>query len=102
MSTKRTPALFAIGFRPFFLCAGLCAVVVMLAWTVWMVIHAGGGALTGLAAPFPALLWHAHEMTFGFAAAVIAGFLLTAVRNWTGAETATGRSEEHTSELQSR
>jgi len=54
----------------------------MLAWTVWMVIHAGGGALTGLAAPFPALLWHAHEMLFGYAVAVLAGFLLTASANW--------------------
>lgn len=54
----------------------------MLAWTAWMLIHAGGGVLTGSAAPFPALLWHAHEMLFGYAIAVLAGFLLTASANW--------------------
>lgn len=77
-------APFALGFRPFFLLAGGAAVLLMLAWpAVW---H-------GRLAPpghYDPIAWHAHEMLFGYAAAVIAGFLLTAVRNWTGAQTWTG------------
>ena len=72
------PVLFSYGFRPFFLGASLWAIVAM---TLWI------GALTGrfdLAGSYGALAWHAHEMLFGFASAVLAGFLLTAVPNWTG------------------
>jgi len=77
-------ALFALGFRPFFLLAMLAAVLLV---TLWTLAYRGAISFDGYYGP---LLWHAHEMTFGFAAAVIAGFLLTAVKNWTGAETATG------------
>jgi uncharacterized protein involved in response to NO len=72
------PALLAAGFRPFFLMLGLWAA---LAVPLWL------GAFTGrLALPsaFDPLTWHGHEMLFGFAQAAIAGFLLTAVPNWTG------------------
>jgi uncharacterized protein involved in response to NO len=72
------PALFSYGFRPFFLFAGVWAAFVM-AW--WL------GLLTGhLPAPgsFSPVDWHAHELLFGYLPAVVAGFLLTAVPNWTG------------------
>ncbi|MFO1127151.1 MAG: NnrS family protein [Rhodospirillales bacterium] len=69
----RLPTVFAAGFRLFFLAAGVYAVV---ATGLWVYAWQGGIALS------PA--WHGHEMIFGFAAAAIAGFLLTAVPNWTG------------------
>jgi uncharacterized protein involved in response to NO len=70
--------LFSYGFRPFFLGAALWAIVAMALWI---------GSLAGLwplAEGYGALPWHAHEMIFGYSAAVVAGFLLTAVPNWTG------------------
>lgn len=72
--------LFALGFRPFYLLAGLYAA---LSVPLWAAEYAGwlGGAN---------LYWHAHEMLFGYAFAVIAGFLLTAVRLWAGRPTPTG------------
>ncbi len=76
--------LFTLGFRAFFLLAGLSALILLLVWNV----YASG---TGPAAVYyPARYWHAHEMLFGYAAAVIAGFLLTAIRNWTGKESLYG------------
>lgn len=72
------PALFGYGFRPFFLAAclfGLGAV------PVWILVWHGDLRLSG---PFEGVDWHVHEMLFGYAAAVIAGFLFTAVPNWTG------------------
>jgi uncharacterized protein involved in response to NO len=75
-----TGALFALGFRPLYLLAGGYAV---LSVAVWALQYAG--RLPGASA-----LWHAHEMLFGYAFAVIAGFLLTAVRNWSGRSTPTG------------
>jgi len=78
--------LSAAGFRPFFLAAALLAVVMV---PLWLAVLHGKAAHRGMLEP---MVWHAHEMVFGFAAAVIAGFLLTAVRNWTGRETATGGS----------
>jgi len=76
--------LFALGYRPFFLLAGIVPVVLMPLWLmVWL----------GLWAPSPyyaPVIWHAHEMLYGYASAVIAGFLLTAVRNWTGLPTPEG------------
>lgn len=76
--------LFSLGFRPFFLSAALSAVLLMLLWL---------GILQALLpAPegYGTIGWHAHEMLFGYTCAVIAGFLLTAVRNWSGVETAKG------------
>jgi uncharacterized protein involved in response to NO len=72
-------ALFELGFRPFFSGAGLFAVLSIL---LWMAIYVFSVPLApaGLAGT----LWHAHEMVFGYAMAVVAGFLLTAVGNWTG------------------
>jgi uncharacterized protein involved in response to NO len=76
---------FAYGFRPFFLAALAYAPVSLLAW---LSIRAAG-ALPLKA--FPPQLWHGHEMIFGFAAAAVAGFLLTAVPSWTGARGFAGK-----------
>lgn len=80
MDAERTrwPVLFACGFRPMFLGCGLVA---LLALPAWIAIRAAGLAPWGA---MPPSLWHAHEMLFGFAFAAIAGFLATAVPNWTG------------------
>jgi uncharacterized protein involved in response to NO len=77
-------ALFALGFRPFFLGAGLSAVLLM---ALWLTLYHSAGQI-GLT--YPPMLWHAHEMIFGFTGAVIAGFLLTAVQNWTQLRTLHG------------
>lgn len=78
-------AILALGFRPFFLLAGLSAVGLVAVWVfVWM------GRLPVASAYYGAVGWHSHEMLFGYVAAVIAGFLLTAARNWTGIDTPAG------------
>jgi uncharacterized protein involved in response to NO len=75
----------ALGFRPFFLLAGVVVVLFVPLW-LWLLPTAGNPSLY-----YPdGLNWHRHEMLFGFAAAVIAGFLLTAVHNWTNLPTPTG------------
>lgn len=71
-------ALFSHGFRPFFLFAGIWAVVAML---IWIAALHGARLPDG---PLPIARWHGHEMISGFIGAAIAGFLLTAVPNWTG------------------
>ena len=74
----RGAALLREGFRPFFLAAGLWAALAMPLWmAVWL------GWLT-LPTAFDPVTWHGHQMLFGFVGAAIAGFLLTAVPNWTG------------------
>ena len=76
--THRRFALFDYGFRPFFLLAGLYALVIV---PIWLFLYAQQ------AAPFetlPPMYWHAHEMVYGFVTAAIAGFLLTSVPSWTG------------------
>lgn len=82
----RQPAYapFALGFRPFFLAAGLAGLILMV---LWLGIWTGG---LPPAPYFDVINWHAHEMLFGYTAAVIAGFLLTAVRNWSGVDTLNG------------
>jgi uncharacterized protein involved in response to NO len=72
------PAFFSYGFRPFFFCGALWAAVAVL---LWLPLYLGVVALPLRWAP---LDWHIHEMIFGYAGAVIAGFLLTAIPNWTG------------------
>jgi uncharacterized protein involved in response to NO len=78
------PALLSFGFRPLFLLAGLWAALAMAMWF--------GSLMTGFGLPtaFSMLDWHAHELLFGYVPAVIAGFLLTAVPNWTGRLPVTG------------
>lgn len=77
-------ALFAYGFRPFFLLASGYAA---LSIAIWGSAYAWGVSLPTNFAPS---LWHAHEMLFGFAMAAAAGFLLTAVPAWTGTQVVTG------------
>ena len=72
--------VFAYGFRPFFLLAGLYGAFSILAWLVWL----AGGSGPSSGPSFTPTVWHGHEMVFGYAAAVIGGFFLTAVPNWTG------------------
>ena len=79
-------ALFRLGFRSFFLAAGVMAVLGMLIWMAQLLLSAH--ILPDSQNP---LFWHAHEMLYGYALAVIAGFLLTAVRNWTNLPTLHGR-----------
>ena len=78
MRAWRGPALLSFGFRPFFLGAGIWAVLAMALWvaelTEWL----------SLPTAFDPVSWHAHELLFGYLGAVAAGFLLTAVPNWTG------------------
>lgn len=77
-------ACLALGFRPFYLLAAGFAAVAIPVWVL---------ALTGhITLPVPGVLWHAHEMIFGFAVAVIIGFLYTAGRNWTGMPTPSGNA----------
>jgi uncharacterized protein involved in response to NO len=72
------PAFLRGGFRPFFFGGAAWAVVAL---ALWLVALAGGITLPSA---FEPLAWHRHEMLFGFVGAVIAGFLLTAIPNWTG------------------
>ncbi len=82
---KPGPLFFAAGFRPFFLFAGIHA---MLALPLWLAVYVGG---VDLRLPFGPTVWHGHEMVFGFAAAAVGGFLLTAVPNWTNTHHVSGR-----------
>lgn len=81
---------FSHAFRPFFLAAGAYAVIALAAWLAWIGIHAAGGAPAFMTVGEPLHLWHAHEMVYGFGAAAVGGFLLTAVPNWTGAQHSRG------------
>lgn len=80
-AARRTAARFGLlaqGFRPFFLLAGIWALLGVSLWA---------GALAGMPVPdgpLPLVRWHGHEMLAGFVGSAIAGFLLTAVPNWTG------------------
>lgn len=74
----RGPALFSYGFRPFFLFGALYAGVAVLAW---LPMFTGELALASAFAPRD---WHVHEMLYGYVPAVVTGFLLTAIPNWTG------------------
>ncbi|MFD0914061.1 NnrS family protein [Methylophilus luteus] len=88
---KKTPAgrfaLFNLGFRPFFLLASAFAAISIAAW-MWSYLRFTLPPLFYVSAS----QWHAHEMLYGFAFAVIAGFLLTAVKNWTGRQTLQGQA----------
>jgi uncharacterized protein involved in response to NO len=73
----RGPVFFSMGFRPFFLSAALFA---GMAVPVWVLMLSG---VEGVTVRYSPRLWHVHEMVFGFLPAVILGFLLTAIPNWT-------------------
>jgi len=71
-------ALWSAGFRPFFLLAAIWAAIAV---PVWLAVYVHGYSLP---AALPAMYWHAHEMVYGYGLAAVAGFLLTAIPNWTG------------------
>jgi uncharacterized protein involved in response to NO len=71
------PALFSYGFRPFFLGGAVWSALCVILWIPQL-----GELSLGLA--YSPLDWHIHEMLYGYVAAIIAGFLLTAIPNWTG------------------
>lgn len=75
---KDGPALLSYGFRPFFLAASLWAIMSMVLWI--------GSVSVGwkIGGSYGAPNWHAHELLFGYTSAVLAGFMLTAIPNWTG------------------
>ena len=72
------PPILRLGFRPFFLLGAVYAVIAVALW-VWMFQNGQPATLK-----VPALWWHVHEMLFGFSMAIVVGFVLTAVQNWTG------------------
>jgi uncharacterized protein involved in response to NO len=79
-------ALFNLGFRPFILGASIFAVISI---ALWMIIYSSHLAVN--VENITLSQWHAHEMLYGYGTAVIAGFLLTAVKNWTGVQTPRGK-----------
>lgn len=81
------PPILRLGFRPFFLSAGIFSIIAM---AVWMASYVFSVEFTF--AGLSPNLWHAHEMMFGYVMAVVAGFLLTAIKNWTGLEVLRGKS----------
>ncbi|MDH3230695.1 MAG: NnrS family protein [Alphaproteobacteria bacterium] len=84
------PVFFEYGFRPFFLGAGLQAVLAMLAWMVWITLQQLDSGWPDLSIAVPVHQWHAHELIFGYGLAVVAGFFLTAVPSWTGRQPVRG------------
>lgn len=74
----RGPALLSYGFRPFFLFGAIWSAIAVALWLPLL-----GGSLT-LPTAFDPIQWHTHELIYGYVPAVAAGFLLTAVPNWTG------------------
>lgn len=72
------PALFSYGFRPFFLFGAVHAALMVGFWVPWYL------GFIRLPIAFPPVVWHSHELLFGYVPAIMAGFLLTAVPNWTG------------------
>jgi len=81
---KITP-LLRLGFRPFFLSGAIFSVVAVI---LWLLMYKGTISLSPLGGGY---WWHIHEMVFGFGGAIIAGFLLTAIQNWTGVRGAQGK-----------
>ncbi|SEF75450.1 NnrS family protein [Vibrio hangzhouensis] len=75
---EKIPAWLRLGFRPFFLVGSVYAIIAVVAWVV--MFQKGQPEILQV----PALWWHAHEMIFGFAMAIVVGFVLTAVQTWTG------------------
>lgn len=80
-------ALFRLGFRPFFLFGSVFSILALGYFILWM-----SGVVNAWPSVWDALAWHRHEMLFGYAGAIITGFLLTAVPNWTGYPTPKGRN----------
>jgi len=81
------PPILRLGFRPFFLAAGVFSILAMAIWMANYVF-----SVEFVFSGIPPSLWHAHEMMFGYVMAVVAGFLLTAIKNWTGEEVLRGKT----------
>lgn len=75
---NKIPPILRLGFRPFFLAGPIYAIIAIIVWVY--AFQSGQPSYLNV----PALWWHVHEMFFGFAMAIVAGFVLTAVQNWTG------------------
>ena len=84
-SSRQPNAFFEFAFRPFFLLASLFSIFALLLWNATLSGDIGINPYGG------SLWWHMHEMLFGFVAAIIVGFLLTAVQNWTGVRSLNGK-----------
>jgi uncharacterized protein involved in response to NO len=82
---RRELALFRLGFRPFFLFGPIFSIFALSYFILWM-----SGVVGVWPSAWDAMVWHRHEMLFGYAGAIIAGFLFTAVPNWTGHPTPRG------------
>lgn len=83
---QKIPSLFRLGFRPFFLAGAAFSVIAI---TLWLLALKGAVNFSPMGGSY---WWHIHEMIFGFSSAIIAGFLLTAVQNWTGMRGAQGNT----------
>jgi len=83
-AARGSTAFFSLGFRPFFLAGAVWAAFAMAAWISVLL------GMTALPSRFDPVSWHAHGFLFGYLGAIIAGFLLTAVPNWTGRPPLTG------------
>ncbi|WP_208979593.1 NnrS family protein [Pseudovibrio axinellae] len=77
-------AFFSLGFRPFYIAGAAYAAISVPLWVASVV------GLIEINGPLEGVLWHSHELIFGFAVAILIGFLYTAVQNWTGQKTPTG------------
>jgi uncharacterized protein involved in response to NO len=86
MKALKNMTILAIGFRPFFWLGSLFGAGLIAYWLLTLAGHAH------FSQQLPASFWHAHEMLFGYVIAIISGFLLTAVQNWTGMTTAKGHA----------
>ncbi len=85
MSAPYGMLLFTQGFRPFFLFGAMFAVFAISYFILFL-----SGTIENLPSRWDIISWHRHEMLFGFSGAIIAGFLFTAVPNWTGQQTPKG------------
>jgi len=83
---QKIPPLLRLGFRPFFLSGAVFSIVAII---LWLLMYKGTVNLSPLGGGY---WWHIHEMIFGFGCAIIAGFLLTAIQNWTGVRGAQGNT----------
>ncbi|QQM30753.1 NnrS family protein [Martelella lutilitoris] len=79
------PAIFSYGFRPFFFFGALDAALLIALWVPWYL------GFIQVPSMFTPVSWHVHELLYGYVPAIIAGFLLTAVPNWTGRLPVVGR-----------
>src|SRR6185295_14827194 len=84
MRTYDGPAILSYGFRPFFLFGAIWAATVVAIWLPML------GGWLAIPTAFSPLEWHVHELIYGYVPAIVAGFLLTAVPNWTGRLPVTG------------